>query len=138
MNKKGRLRGALNAQSSIDYKKLNAMCISFYIIEPIITAVGIVTAVMFKNTWYWIPLALLLVSGAGFGINIGDMVDSFVKPRYPQFYNEKGRVSSGKLKRLAKEGGDSTTLSLKRRQTSVFAVTVICVIVLCLTALAVV
>lgn len=138
MNKKSKLRGALNAQSKIDRKKLNTMCTLFYIAQPIITIIGIVLAVTLKNTWYWIPLAVLLVCGAGFGINIGDMVDSFVKPRYPQCYDEKGRVSTGKLKRLAREAGDDTTLSLKRRQSSIYVVTVVCIIVLCFTAILVI
>lgn len=138
MNKKSRLRGALNAQGEIDRKKLNTMCIFFYIIQPIITIIGIVLAFTLKDTWYWIPLAVLLVSGAGFGINIGDMVDSFVKPRYPQCYDEKGRVSTGKLKRLAREAGDDITLSLKRRQSSIYVVTVVCIIVLCFTAILVI
>ena len=138
MNKQSRLRGALNSQGEIDRKKLNTMCIFFYIIQPIITIIGIVLAFTLKDTWYWIPLAVLLVCGAGFGINIGDTVDSFVKPRYPQCYDSKGRVSTGKLKRLAKEAGDDITLSLKRRQSSVYVVTVVCIIVLCFTAILVI
>ena len=138
MSKKSKLRGALNVQGDVNRRKLNTLCTIFYIAEPIITIIGIVLAVTLKNTWYWIPLAVLLVCGAGFGINIGDMVDSFIKPRYPQCYDNKGRVSTGKLKRLAKEAGDDVTLSLKRRQTSIFTVTAVCIIVLCFTALLVI
>lgn len=138
MNKQSRLRGALNVQGEIDRKKLKTMCTIFYIVEPIITIIGIVLAFTLKDTWYWIPLAVLLVCGAGFGINIGDTVDSFVKPRYPQCYDSKGRVSTGKLKRLAKDAGDDETLSLKRRQSSIFAVTAVCIIVLCFTAMLVI
>lgn len=138
MNKKSKLRGVLNTQSKINRKKLNTLCILFYAAQPIITIIGIVLAVTLKNTWYWIPLAVLLVSGAGFGINIGDMVDSYVKPLYPQCYDDKGRVSTGKLKRLAKAAGDDTTLSLKRLQSSIYVVTVVCIIVLCFTALLVI
>ena len=138
MNKQSKLRGALNVQGDINRRKLNTMCTIFYIIEPIITIIGIVLAFTLKDTWYWIPLAVLLVCGAGFGINIGDTVDSFVKPRYPQCYDSKGRVSTSKLKRLAKEAGDDDTLSLKRRQTSIFAVTAVCIVALCICALIVI
>ena len=138
MNKKSHLRGMLNAHNEIDRKKLNNMCAVFYIVQPIITIIGIVLAITLKNTWYWNPLAELLVCGAGYGINVGDMVDSYVNPRYPQCYDQKGRVSTGKLKRLAREAGDDVTISLKRRQTSIYAVTVVCIIVLCFTALLVI
>lgn len=110
-----------------NYKKVKILTVIHFIAEPLLCISAIILAVMFKGqSWFWMPTFAIIMVYAGCGMPVSEEADNYAKQHYPQCFGKKGRPNNRKIKQLAREKNDEITLKLKRRQTVMFAVFVVC------------
>lgn len=110
-----------------NYKKINILSAALFIAAPILCIAAIILAVLFKGqSWFWMPIFAIIVVYAGCGMPVSEEADNYAKQKYPQCYGTKDRPDNRKIKQLARENNDGVTLRLKKRQTVMFAVVVVC------------